>query len=379
MRSINLFVVSFLWIIPNLWAQDFAFPQTNPYSISPFGSRSSPVFVDIDLDGDHDMFTGLVSGDYGYYENIGASNWPSFGSFSLGAFNIGSIGGNATPFFVDLDDDSDFDIMSGGDGGLRYNRNEGNASLAAYFGEIQNPFSILSPTGISKPYLVDIDDDDDFDLFVGSTDGNTYFYENTGTVGNPAFALSITNPFGIANVGERAAPAFADIDNDGDLDLLIGNKQGNLHYFENMGTPSNATFSFIGLNPFNIQGVGDDAKPCFVDMDDDGDQDLMVGNALGDYHYFENVTSLSDFNPVVHANVTIYPNPFKEYTTIHVNGLVKGQYNMIITDVSGRIIFRKNSIETDKIVIYSDIGKGFFFAYLEIPAERILVGKLLVE
>ena len=270
---------------------EFALPEINPYSISQQSGRSSPAFADIDQDNDIDLFTGFVGGDFGFYENIGAADFPSFGPLNISPFNIGSVGGNATPFLVDLDNDGDLDLLAGSNSGLRYYENLGNTTIPSYGPEIQNPYSIISPSGISKPYMVDIDNDGDMDLFVGSTDGDIYFYENTGTISNPTFGLSVSNPFGLMNVGQRSAPALVDIDSDGDYDALIGNQEGDLHYFENTGTTTNAVFSFIDTNPFNIQNVGNDAKPYFGDLDSDIDADLIIGNALGDYYYFENISN----------------------------------------------------------------------------------------
>ncbi len=379
MKSINLLVWSLVAVTPNIEAQEFAAPQINQFSLTQQGNRSSPAFADIDQDDDLDLFTGLVSGDFGFFENIGAADFPVFGIFTIAPFNIGSIGGNATPFLVDLDNDGDFDLFAGGDGGLRYYENLGNVSIPAYGPEIQNPYSIISPTGISKPYLVDIDNDNDMDLFVGSSDGNTYYYENTGTVGNPAFAMSVSNPFGLMNVGQRSAPALADMDNDGDFDALIGNSQGNMHYFENNGTIDAPVFASVGQNPFNLLSVGDDAKPFFGDLDDDGDLDLMVGNALGDYYYFEKVSSTKVDEKLYYENVLIYPNPSTDYIIIQFKGLVDRDWNLIVTDLNGKVVLRERSISDGKIFISNDIGRGIFLSYIENTESRQFTGTLLME
>ncbi len=91
------------------------------------------------------IYSLSFSDDFGFYENIGANNWPSFRSIWITPFNIGSIGGNATPFLVDLDNDGDYDLFAGGTGGLRYYENVGNATIASYGPEVQSPFSIISP------------------------------------------------------------------------------------------------------------------------------------------------------------------------------------------------------------------------------------------
>jgi len=381
MKSIYSIFCSLIFAIPlSIYAQEFAAPQINPYSLESWGSRSSPAFAAIDQDGDIDLFTGLVSGDFGIYENIGANNWPSFGPFVIKPFNIGSIGGNATPFLVDLDNDGDFDLFAGGTGGLRYYENLGDATIAAYGPEVQSPFSIISPPGICKPYMADIDYDDDMDLFVGTTDGDIYFYENTGNIANPAFAAALINPFNLGPIGMRSSPALADFDDDSDFDLLIGEKGGDLHYFENIGSPLFAYYEPSGVNSFNLENVGDDAKPYFGDLDDDGDLDLMVGNALGEYYYFENV-SINSIGEFENVSASIYPNPFREFTKIELLGLSDREYNLIITDMYGRELIEAKLLKAhDHVIISREIlGAGIFLAYLQGKHEMLFLGKLLVE
>ncbi len=44
---------------------------------------------------------------------------------------------------------------------------------------------------------------------------------------DPIFTFTSTNPFGLTDVGNYSNPTFVDIDNDGDVDALIGNSDGN--------------------------------------------------------------------------------------------------------------------------------------------------------
>ena len=53
---------------------------------------------------------------------------------------------------------------------------------------------------------------------------------------NPQFAAPSTNPFGLTDVGFSAKPTFVDIDGDGSLDALVGNRDGNTLFYLNVPT-----------------------------------------------------------------------------------------------------------------------------------------------
>ena len=95
------------------------------------------------------------------------------------------------------------------------------------------------------------------------------------------------NPFSHLNMGEKITPAFVDIDNDGDKDLFVGDTLGYIKYYENTG--NNVYQQQTGVNnPFNGVDLGDETKPAFVDIDDDGDFDAFIGELEGNLNYYRN-------------------------------------------------------------------------------------------
>lgn len=377
----TLLLSAFFQILAVSWliGQSFESAVVNPYLLTNVGARTSPTFGDLLGDGDLDMLSGFSSGDLAVFENEGDNLFPTFSQSLFGAYNISSIADNSTPFFIDMDDDGDLDLVCGNDNSILYSENVGNPTQPPFGAWEANPWLIAGPSGINKPALVDIDDDGDFDLFIGATDGNTYFHENTGTAADASFSASQTNPFGIVTIDERAAPSFADLDSDGDFDLLIGSRNGNLTYFENTGTAQNPDFGDAQTNPFNLADIGQDAKPAFGDLDDDGDADLMVGSAEGDFHFFENTTPSHIHNPPS-AGITVGPNPCHGQTTIFLSQPQSEETAVTLFDPQGKrilsTIFQSSANQIE--LSLQGIPPGVYSLHLTSDGKELFREKLVV-
>ena len=74
--------------------------------------------------------------------------------------------------------------------------------------------------GYASFHLADLNGDGKLDLMIGNIDGSCSGYRNTGTNANPVWTAEVN--WNTPDKGSYAFPAFADLDNDGDKDLLIG-------------------------------------------------------------------------------------------------------------------------------------------------------------
>ena len=75
------------------------------------------------------------------------------------------------------------------------------------------------------------------------------------------------------------------------LDLVIGNSDGVCYAYQNTGTP--AAPIWTARPAWNVPDAGSDTAPCYGDLDNDGDWDLLVGEDLGECYAFENTGTVN--------------------------------------------------------------------------------------
>ena len=130
------------------------------------------------------------------------------------------------------------------------------------------------------------------DLVVGNRDGDLAYFRNAGTAGAPAFTqrTGTANPFDSISTNSNSAPELADLDDDGDYDLVLWGWYGRVNYYENTGTAVRPQFvaRSDASDPLNSLVLVNSGKPSFTDLDDDGDLDLVARNLNSpDFRYFE--------------------------------------------------------------------------------------------
>jgi hypothetical protein len=250
-------------------------------------------FADIDGDGDYDMFIGGGNtSSFKLLENIGTPPDPIFRLKELvvpGLF--GAYGGSTDADFADLDGDNDLDaiVLIDQDRSVGRYMNTGN---------INNPTWSLPPSnqqiaigGSGPPSLVDIDGDGDYDLINGLRDSTIYLFVDTSNSGIPYFQ-QITDHLGHIYIGSIFNMDIADIDNDGDYDIIACVTGGVNKRYENIGGPGNFQFILADSNFLGGQYTPDWLEcPELVDIDADGDLDLFLAGAYGRLSYFENIGS----------------------------------------------------------------------------------------
>jgi hypothetical protein len=265
-------------------------------------TNARPAFVDIDGDGDKDVFIGSYNNNISYYKNTGTAVAPVFAQ-QTGVSNplngVSVSGGFSSPAFADIDGDGDQDVFIGYYyGTVLYYKNTGSAVAPVFTQQTgaANPLNGVSLGYFSAPAFVDIDGDGDKDAFVGAPDGTTTYYKNTGTSTAPTFTLQggAANPFNGVDVGDWATPSFIDVDKNGTMDAFIGANDGNIYYYKNTGTASAPVFTAQtgAANPFNGVNVGFVSAPAAVDIDGDTKTDIFIGSNAGSISYYKNTSTV---------------------------------------------------------------------------------------
>ncbi len=144
----------------------------------------------------------------------------------------------------------------------------------------------------ASPALADLDDDGDHDALVGESTGRTFAYLNSGSDAAPTWIRQPGWDPGY-DVGSRASPALADLDKDGDLDVLIGNTVGDLFAFENVG--SKRAPAWRPKTAWELHDFGEGVHPTLGDLDRDGRVDLLIGREQGDVQAFGGVAGAAPF------------------------------------------------------------------------------------
>ena len=386
--------------------QDTVFPKNSvPISIATYPAA---YYEDIDNDGVKDLIASpnetATSNNHNsawFYKNEGSNNQPQFVYQKSNLFQdqMLEFGSNAKPVFVDYDGDGLMDIIVGNYGyfntssstyqsRLALLKNIGTASQPAYsllssnFANLSNVFGI----GINlSPAFGDIDNDGDIDMIIGDHQGFLHYFENTAGFGNPAnFVVQQTQlrdyTNAILDVGQNASPILFDIDNDGDLDLIVGNSDGKLYYIENRGTLDQAEWEIkstywgeVDVSEwFTTQG---NATPTLY-LNSQNEMDLFVGSQRGAIFHYNNIEANIDsgaFNLVDSLVGDIQVGSFSKPTLADING--NGKPEMLVGIKRGGIAYYASTLADTYLTISTNETEDATITIYPNPSSDIFTVK----
>ncbi|WP_167619349.1 FG-GAP repeat domain-containing protein [Maribellus sediminis] len=292
--------------------------------------------------------------------------------------------------YVDFDNDGDLDLINGIDDWFEYGWDNAydengiwkNGPLRGfvYFIENKNGKYVskgkivaanqpIETYGAPGANMADFDNDGKADLICGEFVDKLTWYKNIGSPSNPEFRkgqiLQDKKGDTIRLHVQMITPTSIDFNQDGFVDLLVGDEDGSVAYLKNTGKTKNNAPVFEPL--VYLKQKADNLKfgalstPYSVDWDNDGDEDIICGNSAGNISFIESLDGGK--NPKWNAPVLLKTNgkdirilagkngsiqgPAEEkwgYTTLSVADWDNdGKMDIIANSIFGKVIWYKNT------------------------------------
>lgn len=246
------------------------------------------VLLDYDNDGDLDFIVDNQTFGVDIMSNDGTGNFTHVNNASTGLPAAGTSGDYAAA--ADFDNDGYVDVCIRRTTESDIYRNNGNGTFTA------NGFNEAASNGNKGGVCwADFDNDGDLDLFWADNSVNQIWRNDNGSfiaTGEPGASSGTVAALNAASIDGCTA---ADVDNDGDIDLFIGNIHTDSYLFINEN-PDALTFSRPNA-PINrnISPGGNVQGTSFVDYNNDGQMDLYVAMASGANQLWENQLTNNDY------------------------------------------------------------------------------------
>ncbi|MFY0675389.1 MAG: T9SS type A sorting domain-containing protein [Bacteroidia bacterium] len=383
------------------------------------GILAAPTTLDFDGDGDLDILIAAVDhlnnnifeeqfARLVLYENIGTKMAPLYEIVDtdyLAYFNKNQR--FFSPAIGDVNNDGSNDLLLGtirGEILVRINSAENGEAFD--FSEPQLILENLDIGSEAAPMVFDIDKDGINDLIIGEQGGNLNYYrglgnlqfelitENWGQVKTNGTYWSYTrdndgkiidSTLTYLSVG-GSHPAIADIDGNGEPDLMVGATNGKMQYYPNFNAedwyfrPSSVWYHNPYLDKNYNKDNGTNTRPHFADLNNDGYYELLIGVYNGGVELFttDSVVVSKPDKLLKEATIRVYPNPVARDFTIEINDLNEGENISInILNVNGQVIssLYQGRVENPKFLIQPEtiIESGIYFIEVLSESQRQVV------
>ena len=316
------------------------------------------------------------------FENIGNDSVPKYNLIDRDWLDLSTINLNTqlnipalnlSPTFEDLNGDNNKDLIVGdADGKLHLftNTGAGNFQLSA------PNYQSIDVGQFAQPQLMDVNRDGLTDLIIGEQDGTINFLPNSGSINAPIFDTIITNWGGIDVDQSFISTGFSNptlYDSSGVYQLFVGSFSGSIYQFTNIDNNLSGQFTAVNSTAATLWDGGKSAI-AIADINNDNQGDMIVGNLSGGIAYFSSDSLLTDTNTTYIFNskdsrFNIFPNPTKKSFTINsnLNGLV--QIHNLLGELVYTTIKKENNIEINT----TNLSKGIYIVALNKRIQKLII------
>ncbi len=294
-----------------------------------------PSVHDLDNDGVPEVVCVTYDKEIYVVEAIGGAIKPGFPFTAESRFSMPAT-------IVDVDNDGDYEIAAGCNSGDLYVLHH-DATLFAQYNTGDDIRGGISVT--------DLNNDGQLDLLFGGYDDKIHVWDPVANELLPGWPVDL----GYNSLSE---PVLADLDGDGQLEVLAARKTGKIFAYESDGT-------LMGNFPISVDG-SIESSPAIEDIDNDGDLELLIGTTAGlevidikldaelmdswsmyrgVMHrtgvYDASVMTIGDKENIIPKKFYVsdnYPNPFNPTTNFYIDVPEAGNLIVRVFDVSGRLV-----------------------------------------
>lgn len=348
------------------------------------GERAKPIAVDVDADGDLDLLVangGSLQADNSYkaqvfyFQNTGTNAQPVFRLQDNNLWDFLALGVQALRLsFADLNQDGAIDLIFNSAtvpanvASLQYVLNENLPNQALSFSLAKRQTLNLSVRPYEDALFVDLNNDRNLDILLGGLVGNLSYYENQGNL-NFSLITSEAGGLGINIQKQVLSVAVADVTDDNQLDLITGDASGKVQIYDNFIKDLRGTFKSLGsFIRHKISGViidpnfGREVCPAVWG------KNIVLGLGTGGVHFLQRQQVIlgNDDPNLTRNHLQVYPNP----TTNELNIRSEEEGSIQIFNLLGQGIGTLQNIQAHQIVqiVTENWAKGVYL--LQFTAAR---------
>lgn len=316
-----------------------------------------------------------------YYRNTSTSGNSSFELITKDFLNLSTSNYNGIfPTFGDVTGDGVDDLVLGNvDGNIKVYRNFApNNNVQPNFIFLTDSLPGVDVGSHSMPLVFDFNQDGKTDLLVGNKLGKIVYFEDTSSTNQKKLALTTISLGNVSagSVGQLfgyAAPTIAKMDNLQKEYLVLGNVDGTIERYDNFKN-NWGSFQKVDSNYSMIQTTFR-SVPAIADIDGNGQFEMVVGNSLGGLHYYKQVLNVVGvpelaFNPLL---VDIYPNPASTVLYIRFQQeLTETSMSAALFDISGRCV-QKHKLVSDRVnqLSLEGLSHGLYVLQIQAGSNRL--------